>query len=694
MDTSSSLEQQLEVIRSTKAYEKLESFKEEWCWSKMTPNERRLLALLFVAQGREQLKHGDGKALELLDLAARIASDHPEVLYHQAEAYVTQNQNVRCLMAACKCLEAAVALNPTYFDGWSAWGTVLVRLGSIQSQMSYCQEADEKFLLAEQYSDNASKEQKGHLYWRWATCWSLMGQLSGEPCDFQKALEKYQIAAQQELNEAEFWNDYGNIVAEVGMLLGRDELYGEAIQYFHNTIMLQDDHFQAWLSLACCNLRMYASTRDEEYCAFAQEAFVKAETLRNQDMDLWLNWGRLHVLIGKGTQDAEAIQQACEKFEKADQCEANNPYVLCNWAEAQMLSGVHSERVDWLKEAEKKLIKSLELLSDNSEAWGIYGTCLTELGRYFQDENYYFQAIEKFRYALSLSPRHPLLWHGLALAYFAVGDMHDDVEMMENAVQSCAKVIEYGGDPFPQFWNDWGVALMKLGEMAQDQDAIELAIDRFGNACGEYKGEIDLLTTDLEYLYNYGCAYDFLGDYTDDQHHYERAVYLLTHVLQRNPNHGNARYNLAIALTNLGETTEDMDHFHKSLELFQQLLSTHSEDENMWNDWGMTLLNVAQLSHDQMHPEVSQSLYHQAEEKMIHAIALGAQETFYNIACLYSLMNNNAAAMHFIERAEQADVLPPIDEVLSDDWLESVRSTTEFRNFITLLSHKQEQEKP
>ena len=48
-------------------------------------------------------------------------------------------------------------------------------------------------------------------------------------------------------------------------------------------------------------------------------------------------------------------------------------------------------------------------------------------------------------------------------------------------------------------------------------------------------------------------------------------------------------------------------------------------------------------------------------------------------------MMNYEKAIYHLERAELFDALPPVEEVLEDEWLENLRQTEVFRSFINHL---------
>lgn len=688
MDNQTPLQKQLQEILTQKDFNRLGAFSESSAWSTLTNDERHLLGMLFVAKGENQLSMGDGKVLESFALASQVAADNPQVFYQQAVAYATQNNNIRCLTEACKALESATRLDPAFFDAWHAWGCILVHVGNLNGEMIHFQDANQKFLNALRCSQNAEQVKLGSLYSQWGLSWQSLGQLSGEAHDFTQALDKFRQATELGINDADFWNDYGNSISSLGILIGKNALFLEAIELFRKAIACVPEHFSAWLNLGRAFQRLFDSEPEERYFRCASESFGRAADIDSKNLNLWMLWGCLYLDSGKMKHDLDHLRISCQKLERANACESNHSEVLRFWAEAEMLCGTYLERLDVLRLSEEKILKSLELNPDSPDAWCVYGTILTELGRYFTDETYYEQSIEKFRYGLSLNSKHTRLWYGLSLAHYALGELTDEVKMFEDSARYCAKVIECSGSHVPQFWNDWGVALMKISELNDDQSALELGIEKLECAIGTKEIGEYLPHCELEWLYNYGCAFDFLGDLTENPRDYEKSIHVLSLVVKQDPSYTHARYNLALSLSHLAELTDDIDAFQKSLDHFQTLLGKDPEDENAWNDWGMTLLNYAQLVHDPLHPEKSLSYYEQAEEKFTHAVALGYSYAFYNMACLYSLIGNNTAAMHYIERTEASGSLPGIEDVMHDEWLEGLRETSEFRSFVALLSNR------
>ncbi|WP_068466589.1 tetratricopeptide repeat protein [Candidatus Protochlamydia phocaeensis] len=688
------IHQALIDIQNSQNFEKLEGFKDSTVWTSMKQEERALLARLLIIQGAQQLSQGNHRVLESFNVAAQVSDYSPVILHEQGVIFASYTGNMRCLALAHQAFMQVIEKEPLLFDAWYKDALVLIEMGIFEGESHYFSDAHQRFekahsLLGQAPSSLALEE----FYWKWGVCLASLGKYSGEPLDFHQAIEKYQQADKLGCHVAAFFNDYGHALADLASLLHRQEYFSEALKLFNQAVRHNPQSFEGWYNQACCILRLTEAVVHEKLLEQADASFAKAAELNPNNSMLWLKWGQLETALGKYKRDFDKLEHSLEKFAKANKLEPDHPQILSCWAETELFLGAQHERLDLIQSARLKILKSLEIHPESSDTWYLYGSCLNELGRYFSEEDYYNQAIEKFQYGLSLSRQNPLLWYGMALAHFALGELTDQEVLFEKAVRYCAHVIECGGGSFAQFWNDWGVALMKLAEVSDQAEFAEQAIEKFEHALKQPLIDLENEDVDLEWIYNYGCAFDLLGDLAEEPRHFEKAIQILTHVLQLDPDYTQARYNLALALSHLGEAMFDVEPYYKAMEHFQFLLEQDPEDEIIHMDFGISLINLALLVHDIHHPERSHTLYRQAEHHLMQAASLGNNQAFYQLAGLYSLTSNYSHAMHYIEKAQLFGVLPAIEDLLHDDWLEGLRQTTPFRQFIAELSSQSKDEK-
>ncbi len=681
---------QLEGILLSGELAQLEQFRDKKKWTGMTPDERELLGTLFVMQGEKELKEGDRHVLESFKLASKVAPKSSHILYRQAMAYASQDSNMYCLTSACRLFERLLGIDPEFYDAWHHWGTVFVKLGMFSHEPEYFEEGDRIFAKAEALAYKQHPTKVAQLYRHWGVNLYCLGKLSGEAGDFHHAVTKYQKAIELGMETVEIWNDQGNALVELSSLLNNQDLLLEAVEYYWKTIHLSPDYVEGWCNLAYSFQKLFLSTYIETYFNLAIESYENASKLQANNATLWMRWGQLLCIRGKNKRDEKMLDESLDKHETADLCDPDNPVIINAWAEALLAYGSITEDLNLLRLAEQKILRSLEKQRDNPETWGLYAYSQLEYGSYFSDHKYYVKAIEKFQHAIALNRDDPILWHGIMMANCLLGDATSEKRAFKQAAKHCMRVVDCGGHHNPFFWNDWGVILMKLGTMTQEKRYIEAALAKFEQAIRLKKHDSNSDNIEIEWLYNYGCALDFLGDYQEPAINYDKAVQILSRVIEINPKFYSAHFNLGMALAHLGELNDDAECFYRSFEHFAIYTSYESEDESAWCEWGVALLNFALLVLDPMHPDEGISVFELAESKLIHSLGLGQLNASYHLACLYSLTGDYVSSMNFLDRASRTGVITSLDELIHDDWLEGVRQTDAFHRFYNDLKGSSE----
>lgn len=683
----------LQEIAKTQAFNRLEAFRDAVVWQSLPPSDQELLASLLVTQGEQQLNLDEGLVLRAFNAANEIAPESAEIQLRIGVALASKVSDANCLSLSLLSFARAAVLRPTCFDIWFQWGISLTRLGILREELDDLNDAESRFLTALTLAQN--KQQEGCLFWRRAICWFAMGRLSGEAVEYRTSIDFMHRAASSGLDESNFWNDYGFLMQEFGVLLSRQDSLRQALEFFQKSVRQNPNFFEAWLNLAMLTQKLFHSSGERSFFIEADQAFRQATLLSQDSFELWLAWGQLYLGYGKAHRDVEVLRSALEKYEKAASIHADLLVVLSGWAEVQVLLGTYLERLDLLREAHRKSLICVESSPDSPRLWYLAGICLNELGRYFNDESYLQQALTKLKTGLQLAETDPLLWYGLAQVYCSLSETNRDQEVLEQAAFCCSKVIELGGEGIPQFYNDWGVTLTRLGEVTQQKGYVETAIQKFELAIAQQNrsGSFghDREGVEPEWLYNYGCALEILGELTASSSCYEKAINALSQVIILDPTFSHARYNLAVAFSRLGELMSEVECLQRAFDLFQAIVEQDSEDDAAWSEWGFALICLGQLLRDPARPDLSAALFEQAEAKLLQASSLGNTSSYYNLACLYNLVGNYPAAMFYLERTEAVKQLPPLEAILYDEWLEGVRGTSEFRGFVQQLEIKNRQ---
>jgi tetratricopeptide (TPR) repeat protein len=686
MKKTPAVRKKLQEIFETGAFERLKAFKKEDRWEKLSGDDRELLGTLFIMQGEKELKNGENKKFQdAFSLASRVAPNNPRVYYRQALAFAGSDQNASLLKQACHSLKAATNLNPGFYDAWFAWGVVLVKLGIFFQEAVYFDEALEKLLQAESLLSTTSTTRAQEFYYHLGLCYNHMGKMSGEPNDFYQACESFRKALSFGSCDTKFWCDFASALCDFATLINKPDLLFEGLEYYWKAIQRSSECQEAWTQLAYHFEKLFRATSQEAFFQMATDCFENGVQFEEKNGNFWLKWGHLLCQWGKSRRDITAVDEACIKLEEANQLDPENPKILSSLAEAKILIGTCDESIEELKKAEALIIRSLKIQPDQVTIWGLYGQCLYEMGRYFEDPTYLEKAIEKYYFALSLSEDNYLLWHGLAQSTFSLGDLKEDYKIIERSVRLFDRVIEMGGKIYPQYWDDWGVALMKLSYYTQDTKCLESAVDKFETALKISKRDYPSVGIDPEWLYHLGSALDSLGDETEKKEYFEKAISCLSQLLEVAPHFPNGELTVAIAKARLAELTNNIDLFKQAHQHFQNASEADPEWEHIYNEWGVTLIYWARLMHDPAHLDAYRDLLEHASQLLRYAALQGSLIAVYNLACSLALLNDIKGAMECLERAYYLEALPTVEDLLSDPWIESLLPCQEFKDFISKL---------
>ncbi len=678
-------------IQCSRSFEGLQNFKNPSIWPSLTLEERGLLAQLLVLQGAQHLSENHEKAAENFDMALKVSLDAADVFYQQGLAYAAIADNINCLKKASQAFESAIDRNNLLLDAWIALGEVYSTLGCVKLEENYFEEANNRFLQAWHILKNGEqkifdKELSARLMWKWGSAHYGLAKISGEPIEYQQALEKYLQAYHFGYQNGSFLTQYAHCLITAADLLNRKSYFEEALTILDLAISLENKPtFENWFYRGCClqNLATYGDT--EKWLQYANANYAALVQFFSDKPQVWIKWGELHMELGKITQDMQHLKTSLEKFSQAYLLDQNYPELLLKWAEAELALGCQEERLELINSAQSKIAQVIAIQSQNPNAWYFYGACYNELGQYFLEPHHFQSAIDKFRSGLEIAPYHSLLWYGLAIAQFELGELKQDLSSYEESAHSYEMAFAYGGEEVAQLLNDWGVCLLRQAEMTEEAFYAELAIQKIELALMQITKQATSNDMHLEWIHHYGCAFDVLGNLNDDPQHLEKAIQIFTQILSVDPTFTQARYHVALTLSHLGETTYEVDPYFQSIAHFEQLIDEYAEDEMIQLDFGITLVNLGLLIQDTHDTKQADLLYRRAEHHLMQAASLGNTQAYYQLAGLYSINQHFEQAMLYLERAYLFEALPEIEDLLHDDWLEGLRQTTSFQKFFSSI---------
>ena len=632
-------------------------------------------------QGEKRLLQGEAKGIQLFELATKFDSENPIMMYEQGLALLEYGSEVKVkkyILLANKSFKAATKLDPTYFAAWQAWGKSLALLGNLFGEYHFFLDAKTKYEKALTLIKTASNEVIAQFFWQFGTVLSEVASHSKEIFDLTKALETHSTAlSYSDDMPIKFWQDYGNVSLKLGSQINDARLYLKAINCYKNGIAKSSSNCDCWHYMGIALLELYELTYDEDHFFQANECFTNAAKLHPQNVPIWKDWAKLLRNSGKRLNDVKRLHSCIEKCHKAYSCNRKDVETLIIWSEALTHLGLVTERLDLIYEGNNKAVEAEDKFTLSPETYYAFGINLFALGKYHGDIDYYYQAIEKFQEGLSLCRINHKLWFHLGYTYSVIAEIESDFSLYERAGKFYQKAIHL--HQASSYYYEYACSLVKIAEASSDSLQLERALANFEEAFNLQKNAVYLRP---EWLYEFAMALDLKGDVCDDDKLYLKALEILKRVLVLDPEFPEIHYKIALVYSHLGELTSDAQAYFRAIAHYKIAYQKNEESDLLLLDWSLTIINLAQITQV---TDDREQLFREAEYKLIQAAKLGNTEVFYHLSCLYSLMMNYEKAIYHLERAELFDALPPVEEVLEDEWLENLRQTEVFRSFINHL---------
>lgn len=572
------------------------------------------------------------------------------------------------LQLATKKFRKASQLQSPTSELYHMWASAYALLGERLENQSYLYAAKEKYEKALKLSTETD------LLWDYGCTLYLIGTYSEEAVDLYRAIQAFEKVKSDEM-PAEFWVDLGSAHLLLSTKFKEQGHLLKAIDTLKKAVAQESHNFKGWSRLAEAYQTLYKGSHDEDHFVKANDCYSMALKLSPYEGELYFDWGQFLLFSAYLTREQKRVRSCIEKCHESYLFSKDHPHTLALWGAALAFLGELVDKADLLFEGENKVLEALDINDSDPDLWYYYGMCIKSFGAYFRESDYYHQAIEKFQVGVSMDRTSDLLWHEMANTYFLAGMLDNDVEGLKLSLKFYEKSMSLSPACSKQV--DYARTVAKLGEIFQDQQLLESSLLYFETAI---EAQNNLAYQHPEWLYAYASTLDHLGDFHEEENYYVRAIEIFSHIIMVDPDFPHIQHRIAQAFCHLGELTSDINHFYRAVHHLRLGLKRDEDNDYIILDWGITLINIAQ--HSPFLTDVA-PLMQDAKEKLTLAAKMGNVVSYYHLSCLYSILREYEQAMAFLLKAEQYHALPPVEELLNDDWLDGLRSTSEFKEFLS-----------
>ncbi len=169
--------------------------------------------------------------------------------------------------------------------------------------------------------------------------------------------------------------------------------------------------------------------------------------------------------------------------------------------------------------------------------------------------------------------------------------------------------------------------------------------EEFEDAYFYYRKAINLDPNYFEAHYNWGTILCELGETNADVNYYYESLKKFRKAADINPTHANTFYNWGNALCDLGNMESNPSYYLEGFGKYEKASELAPEDARIYNNWGHALLAYS-LQEDKLVDNKKD-----IEELLEKANEFDQRSGSYNLACLYSLLDEKDMAFYYLEDA-------------------------------------------
>ncbi len=637
----------------------------------------------FLSQGESLLLKGDFLGLKFCDLAEKLQPDSADLLYRIGLALSEFGQTKfdrDLILLSCKKFRQALKKCPDHLHAAQALGSNLFFLGKEFDEFHFFKEAKKVYQTLLSHQDLMTIDFLAEVLTDTSAILLEIGRKEQDTSEYLTACNFMEKASGLKApHPSDFWILYGHITFEYGDLINSLQLYMKSVEFYKKALALTPKNSEAWFHLGISLKHLYFINLDDDHFIKSSECFSSAVSIQPLDYDFWIEWAHLLLESGKKLKDIKRLASAIEKCQRAHQLQKNETFHQTIWAEALTFKALIEDSIEDLHLAESKIDKILEKEEAPSDAYTVSGLILNAFGTYFDDIDFNFQAIEKFQEGLKVDRKNHRLWFLLAETFSLTAYLTEDKKMMEKSFFFFQKALFYKQSA--EYYFAFAQSCIKAEELNHQKSSLHLALYYFEQA---FQRQPNVIYIKPEWLYEYATALDLLGDKTEEASYYLKAIEILNHVLIVDPQFKDVHHRLAVIYSHLAELEMEKDHYLKSMFHFQIASKNDSENDSLLVDMALMLTNYADSLDDESKKEY---LLKESEFKLYQAAKLGNIHSYYHLGGLYAILEQPEKAMRFLNKAKELGALPEIAELLQDSWLENLKGTEPFENFLNQLEN-------
>lgn len=325
-------------------------------------------------------------------------------------------------------------------------------------------------------------------------------------------------------------------------------------------------------------------------------------------------------------------QEAILYWEKVNEKYENYSYVLMLWGNALVNWGKAENRPDLIRLSCDKYRKAVHINPKDERLFNNWANALSEWAGLENSVTLYNECIEKYDIAAKISPSSSYIYYNWATSLY-----------------------------------DWAISSLEERERK---------LELLNESCMKYKFAAQINTMDDQIFNNWGTALSYLAKINNDEKLFLMSCEKYQEAAEINPNNENIFNNWGTVLADLAEFNKDDKILLESSEKYQKAAEINPKDDSIYYNWGAALLTLAQHKNDLI------SYKDEIESILLKAEAIKEGAGSYNLACLYSLLDQKDIALTWFEKNLKHGSSQTKEHILSDSDLDNIKSYPQFNELL------------
>ncbi len=218
-------------------------------------------------------------------------------------------------------------------------------------------------------------------------------------------------------------------------------------------------------------------------------------------------------------------------------------------------------------------------------------------------------------------------------------------------------------------YSNLGDALSDLAMQKSDESLFLESLEK-------YKKAIELDPNNAAVYCNWGNAVSDLAMQKSDESLFLESLEKYNIAIKLDPDNADTYSNWGTTLARLAKHKSDEALSLESLEKYKKAIGLNPDNADIYSNWGATLLNLAKQKEDLI------SYVEEIEEKLLKAESLKKGSGSYNLACLYSSLEQPTKALNHLVVCLSIEPDHSREKIEQDDDFDNIKNAPAFKQLL------------